>query len=329
MSYALDRAGSVTALNDAWAWTSGLGRKLLRLLLVAANLAGVAALTGMLVTEEINDDLDFQPPAGAEGGLASVDMTVALIEREVRETAWVPNEPVFMPGAWLRNMKAYQDGMIYGLSRFALELGDSLGRTRGSTSVDPDLDRAAGLLRFPSNVWVFDFEKTWTPTITSEEQYLSAARALASYNRRVAEGAAVFDPRVDNLVSTLVRIEADITSMSNAIVEHVEKIAAGEAPSESANELFYNTKGRLYAYAMILDALGQDMAQVIEVQGATIAWENMIASLNNAAAMHPFFVTDTPPGAMFLPSHVAEMGFFTLRVASQLYDVMTVLRQGS
>ena len=328
MNTALDRAGSVSTLNDAVAWTSSLGHRVLRILLIGANGFGAVALAGMLITEEINDDLDFVPPVRTEGGLASIDMAAALIEREVRDTAWVPNEPVFAPGAWLRNMKAYQEGMIYGLSRYALELGDNLGRTRGTTSVDPDLDRAAGLLRFPADVWVFDFEKTWTPTITSEEQYRSAARALISYNQRLAQGTATFDPRVDNLVASLVRIEADLSSMANSLVEHVEQIAAGHPVTVDANTLFYTTKGRLYAYAMVLDALGEDMRQVIAMQGAERAWAGMITSLRNAAEMHPFYVTDTPPGALFVPSHVAEQGFFALRAQSQLADVLTVLRQG-
>ena len=145
--------------------------------LLAANVAGAYLLGGMVLTERIDDDMDFQPPVRTEGGLASVDMTAALIEREVAQHAWVANEPGFLPGAWLPNMRNYQQGVIYGLSRFAFELADTVGRSRGATAVDPDLDRAAGLLRFPGDVWVFDFEKTRTPGGTSEGQYQSAARA--------------------------------------------------------------------------------------------------------------------------------------------------------
>ena len=44
--------------------------------------------------------------------------------------------------------------------------------------------------------------------------------------------------------------------------------------------------------------------------------------------MHPFIVTDSAPGSMFVPSHTAELGFFALRVKTQLRDVMAVLREG-
>ena len=299
-----------------------------RLSLVSANVVGAVALAGMLLTEKIDDDLDYVVSNPVEGGLASVDMVRALIEREVTENAWVPNEPGFMPGAWLRNMQAYQEGMIYGLSRFAFELADSLGRVRGSTAVDPDLDRAAGLLRFPGNVWLFDFEKTWTPVVTSEEQYQSAARALEAYNLRVASGEAVFDARPDNLYAALERIESDISSKANVLVDHVERIATGVRVDQSSNFVFFNTKGRVYAYAMVIEELGKDFEDVIQREGLGLLWSRMTQSLRNAASLHPVFVTDSKPGSMFLPSHVAELGFFALRAKTQLRYVMSALRGG-
>ncbi|MEL6265768.1 MAG: DUF2333 family protein [Pseudomonadota bacterium] len=295
--------------------------------LAAVNLLGAYVLGGMLVTERIDNDLTFAPATPTEGGLAGVDMTVALIQREVEEHAWVANEPFFMPGHWLPNMRYYQQGVVYGLSRFAFELADSLGRSRGATAVDPDLDRAAGLLRFPGDVWFFDFEKTWTPVVTSEEQYMSAVRALESYNRRVASGEAVFDPRQDNLAAVLSRIEADVSSKINVLSDHVERVAAGQPVSTTSNEVFYVTKGRLYAYTMLLKALEQDFGPIIAGEGLGVVWSRMIASFENAASMRPLIVTNSPPGSVLVPNHVTELGFFALRAKTQLRDVMTVLNQ--
>lgn len=302
-------------------------RRALRLVLVAANLAGLVALVGMLSTYRINDDIAFAPPRVTEGGLRSVDMAAALVLREVDDTAWVPNDPVIFPGAWLRNMKAFQQGLVYSQARFAQELADSLARSRGATAVDPDLDRAAGLLRFPTDVWRFDFEKSWAPTVTSEAQYRAAARALYSYNERLARGEAVFDPRPDNLAATLERIEADISSQANNLIAHVERQAAGLSTAQPANEIFYATKGRLYGYLMVLSGLGEDFRQVIDRAGARLVWDRMIASLEKAAVIHPIYLTDSPPGHMIWPSHTSELGFFTLRVQTQMRDVLAVLRE--
>ncbi|MEL6196792.1 MAG: DUF2333 family protein [Pseudomonadota bacterium] len=294
--------------------------------LVAVNLLGAYVLGGMMLTEHVDDSLDFQPPR-TEGGLASVDMTVGLIKREVEQYAWVANEPFFMPGHWLPNMRYYQQGVVYGLSRFAFELADTLGRSRGATAVDPDLDRAAGLLRFPGDVWIFDFEKTWTPVVTSEEQYMSAVRALEAYNRRVAAGEAVFDPRQDNLMAALGRIEADVSSKINVLADHVERVAIGDRVTSRTNEVFYVTKGRLYAYAMLMKSIEEDFADIIQGQGLGVVWGRMIQSFENAAAMRPLIITNSPPGSIIVPSHVAELGFFALRAKTQLRDVMAVLAQ--
>ena len=90
-------------------------------------------------------------------------------------------------------MPNYQQGIIYALSRFTAEMGDQIGRSRGSSQMDPDLDRATGLLRYPGTIWLFDLSTSWAPTASSESQYRAAARALRSYNERVAAGTAPFD----------------------------------------------------------------------------------------------------------------------------------------
>ncbi len=326
MSDAVGRASAMDQMGVVLAKAASIGRRVLTGMLVAVNLAGIVVFFAFLATERIDDELSYAPAVKTEGGLESIDMAVALIEREAEVHPWVSNEPFFMPGHWLVNMQQYQQGMIYGVSRFAYEFADVLGRSRGSTAVDPDLDSAAGLLRFPGDVWIFDFDTTWTPTITSEEQYLSAARSLRAYNARVAAGEAVFDPRPDNLFAALARIEADISSRANLLVEHVERIAAGRLPGEDGQTLFFNTKGRLYSYAMLLGGLEADFADVIEREGLQVVWSRLMASLGNAASMNPLLIADGEPGSLIVPSHIAELGFFTLRVKTALRDVMSVLR---
>lgn len=302
------------------------GKRVLRKMLIALNIVGLVVLVLMVSNYRIHDDITFQPEVQTEGGLKSVDMAAALVLREVQNTSWAPNDPALMPGAWLRNMNAFQQGLVYSQARFAHELADSLGRSRGATAVDPRLDRASGLLRFPANVWRFDFQKSWAPTITSEAQYTAAARALLAYNQAYAAGQVIFDPRPDNLSATLERIETDISSQANILIEHVERLAAGERARVSANEVFFATKGRLYGYTMVLKALGEDFEDVIDGSGARLMWDRMIESLETAATIHPVFLTSSPPGQVLLPSHTSEMGFFALRVQTQMRDVLAVLR---
>ncbi|MBQ1202556.1 MAG: DUF2333 family protein, partial [Loktanella sp.] len=107
----------------------------------------------------IDADLDFVPPTPIEGGSHAVNMAEALIMREVVHNRWTPNDPIFFPNGLHDNMANYQRGMMRAISRFTLELENQIGRLRGSSAIDGDLERASGLLQFPTDVWIFDFDQ--------------------------------------------------------------------------------------------------------------------------------------------------------------------------
>ena len=121
-----------------------------RLVLLIVVVVAALYVAGMAWTHQINDDLDFQSPPNQQvsGGSYAVGMVTALVNREVTETNWVPNNPFPFPSYFLDNMPNFQLGLMYALSRFGIEMTDSLGRTRGSSAADPDLDKAAGLLKY-------------------------------------------------------------------------------------------------------------------------------------------------------------------------------------
>jgi hypothetical protein len=255
-----------------------------------------------------------------------VEIAAARIERETGGAhRWTANDPFFLPGWLLDNMPNYQQGIIYALSRFTAEMGDQIGRSRGSSQVDPDLDRATGLLRYPGTIWLFDLSTSWAPTASSESQYRAAARALRSYNDRVAAGTAPFERRADNLLQTIDRFAADLGSQSSVIADHIEA-SRGWLIDTQADDIFYATKGRLYAYFLVLRALGRDFEGVIAQSGATKIWDEMVDNLREAAELRPLVVMNGRADAMFQPNHLAVQGFFLLRARTQMRELSNVLR---
>ena len=101
------------------------------------------------------------------------------------------DDPFFQPGVMLDNMPNFQQGIMSALARFGFELTDQLGRTRGSSEADPDLQRAAGLLQYPGNVWIWNPSVSLAPRASSESQYRDAREKLLTYNRRLAAGNAL------------------------------------------------------------------------------------------------------------------------------------------
>lgn len=277
---------------------------------------------GMIWIHAVDDDVKLSVDTKPNESRA-VAAAAALIERETDRNRWTANDPFFLPASALDNMPNFQQGIIYALSRFVIEMSDQIGRVRGSSQVDQDLDSAAGRLKFPGTIWYFDFGTSWAPTTPSEQHYREARRDLVKYNERLAKGEATFERRADNLQATLERIAADLGSASAVIDHHIEQGAW--FIDFDADDIFYQTKGRLYAYYLLLAGLKQDFGAVIDERELGKAWDQMLTSLQHAAEMDPLIVVNGDPEGQFLPSHLAAQGFYLLRARTQLKEIANIL----
>jgi len=279
---------------------------------------------GALIVHTVDDDPDFAPAEVQPGASRAVALAAGLIDREVSQHAWPANDPWFFPGAILDNMPNYQRGIIQALRRFALEMTDQIGRARGSSQADADLERARSLLNYSSDVWVWDLDVSFWPTAPSDQQYLAARDALLSYNRRLAAGTAVFDRRADNLLATLDRIAKDLGSTSAALEQRVEQHSGGLIDFE-ADDRFYRTKGELYAYALLMRELGKDFEPLLVERGLQKLWADMLGNLFAGAGLQPWVVVNGAPDSQGLPSHLVAQGFFLLRARSQMFEISDIL----
>lgn len=279
---------------------------------------------GMAMISRINADPDFGPGEVKPNQSHAVAMVAALIDREVNQTRWTPNDPFFLPGAALDNMPNYQTGIFAALSRFTVELSDQLGRARGASAIDPDLDKAVGLLKYPGNVWVFNLTTSLMPTATSESQYNAARKALLNYNQRLADGSAVFDRRADNLIATLERIANDLGSASGILEDHI-RVNKVMILDRTSDDVFYRVKGRLYAYALLLRELGIDYESLIREKELTKVWAAMLETFRTGAALAPLVVANCAPDAQLCPNHLAAEGFYVVQARTRLFEVINVL----
>jgi hypothetical protein len=278
---------------------------------------------GMIIIHTIHDDPEFSAGEVPQGQSKAVALAAALIQREVGETSWPANDPFFLPGAALDNMPNFQHGIQQALARFATEMADQIGRSRGSASADPDLTAARSLLNYAPDVW---YVSSASIAANSETQYLKAMVSLNKYNARLAAGQAVFEPRSDNLISTLDRIGKDLGAASNAIDQEID-LYAGDWYDLQADNVFYYNKGLLYANALLLRDLGDDFQNVLGERGATTIWERMVGSTVEGASLQPLVVVNGGPNALVEPNHLAAQGFYLLRARAQLEEVIDILRK--
>jgi len=278
---------------------------------------------GMIIAHNISDDVEFSVDEGffVEGGSNAVSMTVSLIDREINKNSWVANNPWFMPSSYIDNMPNFQNGIVYAASRFVIEMGDQIGRTRGSSQIDEDLNEAVSRIKYSGDIWVWQPSVSILPQMPSESQYNQAIKHLEGYNQRLANGEAVFDKRADNLLQTLERISGDLGSSSASIDGHRHN---GFFDTK-ADDIFYQTKGRMYAYYLILKSLGEDFQDVLEEKNAVKVWDEALVSMRKAAELRPTVVTAGTPDAMFIANHLNTIGFYLLRSRTQLKEVSSIL----
>jgi hypothetical protein len=280
---------------------------------------------GALWVHRIDDDPDFAANlAVPEASSRAVAVAAALIDREVNEYRWVANDPAFLPGYILDNMPAYQNGIMAALGRFATELRDRLARVRGSSAVDPQVESAAGRLNYPGDIWIFEWSSTPVQS-SSESQFRRGMEDLLQYNERLAQGQAVFERRADNLLATLDRISDDLGAASAAQTREVD-LNATSFLDFNADNLFYNIKGKLYAYYLILRAFESDFANVIQERNLQASWAELLNSAKLGATLYPWMVSNGPLDSQAVPNHVAAQGFLLLRVRTKLEEIIDILQ---
>ena len=278
---------------------------------------------GMIIVHKINDDQNFSAGNVPQGQSKAVALAAALIQREVEGTSWPANDPFFMPGYALDNMPNFQHCIQQALARFATEMADQIGRSRGSASADPDLTEARGLLNYAPDVW---YVSSASLAANSETQYLKAMVKLNAYNTRLAAGRAAFEPRADNLMSTMDRIGKDLGAASNAIDQEID-LYAGDWYDLNADNVFYYNKGLLYSNALLLRDLGVDFKAVLDERGAAKIWQRMIDSMVEGASLQPLVVINGTPNALVEPNHLAIQGFYLLRARTQLEELTDILQK--
>jgi hypothetical protein len=281
---------------------------------------------GALIVEDIDDDAQFTVPATTPGESRAVAIAAALVTREVDIHTWTPMQPFFMPAGPLDNMPNFQRGIMAALGRFSTELMDQLGRTRGSSQVDRDLEQARGFLNEQPNVWIWQPTVSLMPSATSAQKYRAGRERLLAYNRRLAAGQAVFERRADNLQALLERIANDHGSDS-AIIDHhiVEK--SGDLFDGRCDDIFYFNKGRLYANYLLLRELGVDFQNQIRDREITNSWNAMVETFRVAAQLEPWLVWNAYPDALLIPNHLAAQGFYLLRARTQLREISNILQK--
>lgn len=268
------------------------------------------------------------------GRSAIADVTADLIDMNVNQNSWVSSMILYKTGLFgvpwdntpfFDNKASFQRGVNQAIRRTTVELVDTLGRVRGTSQIDANLQDARGNMQFDESTWYFGLNpfgpKTPTPSF-----YRSAIRDLRAFNDRLETCDATFDARADNLSQFINRIASDIGSTSAILRERSEKYNSGWFDTR-ADDRFWFAYGQLYGYYGIIHATTADFEDVITQRAIGPLMATTEQQLRSALNITPFIVSNGREAGWIMPTHLATMGFYVLRVRSNLVELRGVLER--
>ncbi|RJG44171.1 DUF2333 family protein [Mesorhizobium sp. DCY119] len=269
-----------------------------------------------------------QPQTCKRSEIAAV--SADLIDFNVNRNAWISSMLAsklgFFGVPWRNtpffdNKAAFQLGINQVLRRTTTELVDALGRARGTSRIDQNLQDARTALAWDEDAWYVGLRG---PTRPTPSVYREAITKLRTFNTSLEKCEATFDARADNLLQFLDRISGDIGSTSDILRGQLEASDAGWFDPR-ADDRFWFAYGQLYAYYGMLHATRTDFSAVIRERNITTLWDTMQTQMRDALNMQPWIISNGNESSFIFPSHLATMGFNLLRARSQIVEIRQVL----
>ncbi len=263
---------------------------------------------------------------------AIADAAADLTDMNVNQNAWISSMLLYRLGLFgidwddtpfLDNKASFQRGVNQAVRRTSVELVDTLARVRGTSGVNNNLQDARSNLQFDEYSWYFGLDP-FGPKTPTPSYYRSAIESLRKFNVELGTCAALFDSRADNLVQFIDRVANDLGATSAILRERSENYNGGWFDTR-ADDRFWFAYGQLYGYYAILSAAGADFSQVVRERNLATLWTDTLGQMKAALRIQPAIISNGAEDGWIMPTHLAVMGFYTLRVRSNLVEIRSVL----
>ena len=283
-----------------------------------------------------------------------VEVQAHLIDFLVNQNEWVPAMPQFKVGVlgligwedtpWFDNKAAFQLGVLAALRRNSIELTDILGRERGTSEADSNLQAARGLVAFDDRTWwfnPFDEQRSFGPVTPSPRHYRRAIRLYNRYNDDLEKCQALYDARADNLFQLLDRVAKDIGSTVDALAKRstgrvydarTDTFVQGEGNNRGwfdfrADNLFMFASGQMYAYHGILQGARADFAPIVESRDLEDVWNRMEQHVAAAAVLSPLIISNGREDGFLMPAHLSTLAQNILRARANMTELRDILKR--
>jgi hypothetical protein len=223
---------------------------------------------------------------------------------------------------WFDNKASFQRGIHQAVRRTAVELVDTLGRVRGTSQIDQNLQDARGAVEFDEETWYFGL-RPFGPKTPTPSFYRTGITALRAFNDRLLKCEVVFNARADNLARFVDRIAGDLGSTADILSRQAQANNTGWLDPR-ADDRFWFAYGQLYGYYGLLEATRADFQAVIATRGLGPLWDRLEQQFQSALNVQPTIVFNSSEDGIFA-THLTTMGFYMLSVRTNLVEIRQVL----
>lgn len=252
-----------------------------------------------------------------------IDAVSYLINQEVHHKIWTPNLPILFPSYFLDDMPNFQLGILSAVSNTV----DGLEHANFNT-VDEDfkqnLKEASELLKYPGNVWLFSPQNKLIPATSSNTQYKKARRKLNIFNRNIAEGKVVISHDAANFAIILSFIKKDLSKLIKQNSAYIRETQTSFFDFH-ADDKFYYSYGKIYAYSQITKSLGFDFKEVLIKYDIYQQWTSFLKVLNQTSELRPVFVRNAQLKSSFAPNHIAIINYHASLALNYLNNILNKL----
>lgn len=289
------------------------------LLLVAAFIFLYYPL-GAIVSENIDKTTDYEfHKKGSRS--TTIDAMTFLIRREVYHKSWTPSLPFVFPASMLDNMPSFQLGLMSSIGTLSKAFAQ---RIDTPSQEESPLQTAAELLQYPGTIWMFSPDNNLVPAPSSNSQYRRARKQLQNYNRDLAEGRAKFITKTEDLGYFLKAIQKDLAKSSHKLETQIREHST-DFYDGKADDVFYYEQGKLYAYYLLLKALGTDYKEIILQHNIYQPWTSLLKTLENASILSPTIVRNGELDSLLAPNHLVSLGYFNHKAITLLQNMQMML----
>ena len=263
---------------------------------------------------------------------AIVDVTADLIDNNVNQNAWISSMLLYKLGffgvdwdhtPFLDNKASFQRGVNEAVRRTTVELVDTLVRMRGTSAINNNLQSARSKMQYDEGNWYFGFSPFGFLQATPS-QYRAAMNDLRAFNTELESCTATFDTRADNLMTFVDRVANSLGGTSAMLKDRAEQHANGWFDTR-ADDRFWFAYGQLYGYYAILSAVRADFDQVLNERNLKPIWNETLKQFQSALNVQPAIISNGREDGWIMPNHLSTMGFYILRVRSNLVEVRSVI----